>query len=248
LLRHRLDLAHLAWRDWLAAIASGAFLGLHFATWISSLDYTTVAASVVLVSTSPLWVALASRLFLGEPLTRSIVTGLLLALAGGTIIAAGGSACAAGSICDQPLLGDFLALAGAVTVAGYLILGRRLRASLALAPYVFVVYATSAVMLLGITVLGGVSLTGQPTPYPIEALAWIALLAIGPQLIGHSSYNYALKYLPPTYVALVTLGEPIGSSLLAFIWLNEIPAPATWLGGALILVGIVVASRGPGKS
>jgi len=243
LIRHRADLVRLGGRDWLAALASGAFLGLHFATWISSLDYTTIAASVVLVTTAPLWVALASRLFLGEQLGRPVVIGLMLALTGGAIIAADGSGCLAGSACDRPLLGDLLALVGAIAYSGYLLLGRRLRASLSLAPYVFVVYSTGAVVLLVITALSGVSLTGQPAPYPVEALAWIALLAIGPQLIGHSSINYALRYLPPTFIAIVTLGEPIGSSALAFVALHELPAVATWIGGALILIGIVIAGR-----
>jgi len=243
LIRHRADLVRLGRRDWLAALTSGAFLGLHFATWISSLDYTTIAASVVLVTTAPLWVALAARLFLGEQLGRPVVIGLMLALTGGVIIATDGSGCLAGSACDRPLLGDLLALAGAIAYSGYLLLGRRLRASLSLAPYVFVVYTTSAVILLATALLSGLSLTGQPRPYSIAALVWIALLAIGPQLIGHSSINYALRYLPPTFIAIVTLGEPIGSSALAFVVLHELPAVATWIGGALILIGIVIAGR-----
>jgi drug/metabolite transporter (DMT)-like permease len=245
LARHYPELARLTRRDWAAALASGALLGAHFATWISSLDYTTVAASVVLVSTSPLWVALASRLFLGERLSRSVLTGLPLALAGGVIIALDSTGCVEGAACDRPLLGDALALSGAIAIAIYFLIGRRLRRSLSLTPYIFVVYSASAVTLLIVAVLAGVSLTGQPTPYSIEALAWVALLAIGPQLIGHSSLNYALRYLPTTFIAIVTLGEPIGSTLLAFILLGEQPAVATWIGGALILIGIVIASRNP---
>lgn len=244
LIRHRSDLARLTRRDWLAALVAGVFLGLHFATWIASLDYTTVAASIVLVTTSPLWVALASRVFLGERLTRSVLFGLPLALAGGVIIALDGSGCVEGSACNRPLLGDALALAGAIAIAVYFLIGRRLRKSLSLAPYVFVVYSASAGILLIAAVVSGVSPTGQPTPYSIEALGWIVLLAIGPQLIGHSSLNYGLRYLPTTFIAIVTLGEPIGSTILAFILLREMPPPATWIGGALILIGIAVASRG----
>ena len=243
LIRHRSDLAHLSRRDWLAALASGAFLGLHFAAWIASLDYTTVAASIVLVTTSSLWVALAAAAFLREPLTRPVAMGLVLALVGGVIIASDASGCAEGSTCGEPLLGDALALSGAFAIAVYFLIGRRLRRSLSLVPYVFVVYGASAMTLLIAAVLAGVSLTGQTAPYSLGALGWIALLAIGPQLMGHSSLNYALRYLPTTFVAIATLGEPIGSTLLAFIVLREQPSLATWIGGALILTGIAAASQ-----
>ena len=243
LIRHRRDLSRLNRRDWLTALASGIFLGLHFAAWIASLDFTTVAASIVLVTTSPLWVALASALFLRERLSRSVVVGLTLALLGGTLIASDGSGCAEGSVCSQPLLGNALALAGAMAIAIYFLIGRRLRRSLSLAPYIFIVYGASAVTLLVLSLCAGVSLTGWPAPYSMEALGWIMLLAIGPQLMGHSSLNYALRYLPTTFVAIVTLGEPIGSTVLAFIILREQPSFATLIGGTLILTGIAFAAR-----
>ncbi|HJW84161.1 MAG TPA: DMT family transporter, partial [Anaerolineae bacterium] len=246
LMRHRSDLARLSRRAWRAALVSGAFLGLHFAAWIASLDFTTIAASIVLVTTSPLWVALAAAVFLREPLTRPVVIGLALALAGGLIITADASGCVEGSLCNEPLLGDALALAGAIAIAVYFLLGRRLRRSLPLAPYVFLVYSTSAVTLLIAAMVAGLSFTGQPAPYSAGALGWIALLAIGPQLIGHSSLNYALKYLPTPFVAMATLGEPIGSTILAFVVLHEQPSLATWIGGALILAGIAAASHASG--
>ena len=246
LVRHRSDLARLSRRDWSAALVAGVFLGLHFAAWIASLDFTTIAASIVLVTTSPLWVALAAAVFLREPLTRPVVIGLALALAGGLMITGAASECAEGSLCNAPLLGDALALAGAIAIAVYFLIGRRLRRSLPLAPYVFLVYGMSAATLLIAVAVAGLSFTGQPVSYSADALGWIALLAIGPQLIGHSSLNYALKYLPTTFVAVATLGEPIGSTILAFVVLHEQPSLATWIGGALILAGIAAASHASG--
>ncbi|HLF27816.1 MAG TPA: DMT family transporter [Anaerolineae bacterium] len=243
LARHRPDLTRLKRNDWLIALAAGGCLGLHFAAWISSLRYTSVAASVTLVTTAPLWVALASRLFLGERLSRPVLIGLPLALAGGVLIALDGAGCAQGSACAQPLLGNLLALLGAIAYAGYLLLGRRLRASLSLAPYIFIVYSTGALALLAVVALSHTPPNGAP-----EALVWIALLAVGPQLIGHSSVNYALRYLPATLVAIVTLGEPLGASLLAFLLLHELPGAAMWVGGALILIGIASATRQADRS
>jgi drug/metabolite transporter (DMT)-like permease len=135
------------------------------------------------------------------------------------------------------LLGDLLAFAGAVTVAGYLLIGRRLRARLSLVPYIAAVYATAAVVMLAMVLVTRERAVGYgPTTY-----VWFLLLALVPQLMGHSSFNWALAHLPATFVAVATLGEPIGSTILAYIILSETPTPFKVLGAALILVGIVVA-------
>ena len=184
----------------LGAIA-GLFLAVHFATWISSLEYTTVASSVVLVSTGPLWVALVSPFFLREQLRRTALLGLGLAILGGVIIG-GADACRwdAGIRCvglDQflhgrAIWGNFLALMGAWAVSGYLVVGRRLRASVPLVPYILVAYGSAALCLLVAMLVFGQSPFGlKPTTY-----FWILLLAIVPQLIGHSTYNWALGFLP----------------------------------------------------
>ncbi len=230
----REELRSLARRDWLLMLGSGAMLAVHFATWISSLAYTSVAASVVLVSTSPLFVGLGSFLILRERMSRPLVIGLAIATLGSVII--GMDDWGQGT---HRLTGDLLALAGALSVAGYFLIGRRLRARLSLLAYVFPVYSTAAVVLMAVAVLARIPLGGYP---PIHWL-WLLLLALGPQITGHSSLNWALRHLPATYVTLAVLGEPIGSSILAWIILGEVPGIITLLGGALVLTGIAVATR-----
>ena len=138
--------------------------------------------------------------------------------------------------------GNFLALLGAWTVTGYLIIGRKLRTRMTLIPYIFMVYGMAAVVLIVMIFLSG----NSPLGYAPKTYGWIFLLAALPQLIGHSTYNWALKYLPAALVAVITLGEPIGSAVLAFFILNEAPSLATLMGGALILTGIYLASRRTG--
>ena len=147
------------------------------------------------------------------------------------------------------LWGDFLALAGAWFVAGYLLIGRQLRHRMSLLTYIYIVYGMAALMLIGLALLSGASFTQLPNgePYPASVFVWLLLLAILPQLVGHSSYNYALRFLPPTYVAIVALAEPIGASLLALVVLHEVPPPLTIAGAIVILIGIGIASR-PARS
>ena len=135
--------------------------------------------------------------------------------------------------------GNFLALAGAWAVTGYLILGRRLRAKISLIPYIFLVYGISALGLVVVMFLAGQS----PLGYPLQAYVWIFLLALIPQIIGHSTFNWALGYLPAAFVAVTTLGEPVGSAILAFFFLQETPSMVMIAGGVLILFGIYLASR-----
>jgi len=247
LTRHRAELRALTRRELLLALLSGIFLALHFATWITSLEYTTVASSVVLVSTSPLWVAILAPLVLREPLTRPVLIGMLLALTGGVVIALSdacvwqnGLACPslAEFIKGEAFLGNFLALVGAWMVAGYLLIGRRLRAKMSLVPYIFIVYSMSAVVLIVIMFASGET----PLGYPPMTYVWMLLLALVPQLIGHSTYNWALRYMPAALVAVTTLGEPIGSTILAYFILHESPSFLKIFGAVLILGGIYIAS------
>jgi drug/metabolite transporter (DMT)-like permease len=249
LTRYRPELTRLARRDVLLALSSGLFLALHFATWISSLEYTTVASSVVLVSTVPLWVALFAPITIREPITRPVLLGMALALMGGAIVGLSDSCGMQGGrlVCPsldefvrgQAFWGNLLALIGAVTAAGYLIIGRSLRARISLVSYIFLVYGMAAILLLALVAAVGQSLRGYP---PITYL-WFLLLALVPQLIGHSTYNWALEYLSVAYVSIALLGEPIGSVILAYIFLQEMPTPLKIIGAILILVGIYIASK-----
>jgi drug/metabolite transporter (DMT)-like permease len=238
----RLELRALTRRAWPWALLSGFFLALHFAAWISSLKFTTITSSVVLVTTGPIWVALFSWLLWRERLTRTVVIGLIVAVCGGMLV--GLSDSSGLGLGGTQLWGDFLALAGAWFVAGYLLIGRQLRHRLSLLTYVYIVYSSAALWLIALAALAGGSFTHQidGQPYPASAYAALLLLAILPQLVGHSSYNYALRFLPPTYVAIVALAEPIGSSLLAFVLLREVPPPLTIVGAIVILIGIGLAS------
>jgi len=236
LARSRDELRRLAPRDLALAMVSGVFLALHFAFWISSLDYTSVMSSIVFVSTNPLFVALASVLLLRESLRRGTVLGIAVAAIGGALVGLTDLGRAGG----ESLQGDALALAGAVAVSGYLLIGRRLRGRMSLIPYITLVYSTAAIVLLAMAGAMGISLFG----YSPAAYALVILLAAGPQLIGHSSYNWALKYLSATFITVTILAEPIGASLLAIPILAQVPEPIKWVGAALILIGIYFAARG----
>ena len=233
--RHELRL--IAPKDWLLVLASGLLLAVHFGTWITSLAITSVAASVVLVSTTPIFVGFASHLLLRERLSQAMVLALIVATAGSALI--GFSDLGKGS---HRLLGDALALVGAISGAGYFLIGRELRARLSLVAYVFPVYGTAAVVLLACTLVSGL----PAVPSDLRTWGWIALMAVGPQILGHSSLNWALRYLSATYVTVATLGEPIGSTLLAWWVLGETPPALTVVGGGLLLAAIVVASRAEG--
>lgn len=216
-------------------LLAGLFLGAHFATWITSLSYTTVAAGVVLVTTSPLWVALFSWIFLGLAPSFTVLMGALIAILGGALIGfgdlSGGSA---------PLLGDSLALLGAICVSAYLLLGRSAqRRGLSLQAYIGVAYGVAALVLLPLPLLFNFAYIG----YSLETLFWIALLALVPQLVGHTSFNYVVKHLDPTFVATVTLLEPIGASLLALLLFSEVPSLLTLLGGLILLFGVALTTR-----
>jgi len=251
--RYRAEVRALTPRAWALALASGLFLGVHFATWISSLAYTTVASSTVLVSSAPLFVALISAAALREWPARSVVLGLSVALAG--IVAIGAADLCQPHGCPaltdlwqgRAFVGNMLALAGAVALAGYYTLGRALRlgqpgrAPLSLITYIFITYGTACLALMATVLALRVPVTGYGPPVWL----WLALLAIVPQLVGHSSFNWALKFLPATYVSVAALGEPIGSTVLAVFLLGEMPSALKIAGGVLILAGIAVASRGP---
>ncbi|MCX6082970.1 MAG: DMT family transporter [Chloroflexi bacterium] len=245
--RYRTEILALTRRERLLGLLSGFFLALHFATWISSLEYTSVASSVVLVTTTPLWVALLSPIILHEPSGKPVMIGMLLALVGGCIVGLSDTCVWQVNLVCPPIstfihgtafFGDFLALCGALMAAGYIIIGRRLRARMSLVPYIFVVYGMAALVLLIILLFSGELLFDySPTTY-----AWFLLLALIPQLLGHSTFNWALKYLPASLVSVTLLGEPIGSTFLAYIILKESPTFFKIFGAVFILAGIYIAS------
>ena len=232
------EIQTLSTSHWKLALASGVFLALHFATWIVSLQYTSVASSVALVTTNPIWIALFSVLVLREHMPVLRIAAVALALTGSAVIlwADAGDASAAS---PNPSYGNALALIGSFTICGYLLIGRRLRKSMSLLAYIGVVYGCAALCLLAAAVASGAALWGY------SAVAWACLIgmALGPQLAGHSAFNYALKHVTPTTIALAVLGEPVGSALLAWVWFGEAIGPAKLAGMALLLCGIFLAAR-----
>lgn len=221
---------------------SGLLLGLHFATWVASLSYTSVTSSVVLVTTNPIFVGLGSVVFLKEKVSARLWAGTLLAFAG-TVVVAFGSELPVESA-PNPLLGNALALAGAVCMSGYLLLGRRLSGELSTVCYVTSVYTIAA-----LTLWLGVVLTNSPT-HGFEAGQWglLVLLAVVPQSIGHTLLNRSLRILPASMVAVAILAEPVFASLMAIPILNEYPAMAQAAGALLVIFGVGLAVWRPAGS
>jgi drug/metabolite transporter (DMT)-like permease len=215
-------------------ILSGFFLSLHFTFWIGSLKYTSVASSVVLVTTYPIFVGIGSRLFLKERMGLFLIFGIMLSILGSGLISYGDMA-----ISREALMGDGLALLGAITASGYFLVGRKMRKSQDLLSYIFPVYSTAGFLLVIFSLLSQKNFIG----YSWTTYLFLFLLALIPQLIGHTTINWALKYLPASMVAITYLGEPVGSTILAYFILNEALTPWKIFGGILILAGILAALR-----
>ncbi len=218
--------------DWLLGAISGAALALHFAAWITSLSYTSVTSSVVLVSTSPIIVALGAVFILHEPVRSWLYAGLLLAFTGAMIITFDEAGRGSNS-----LLGNTLAAAGALFGGIYFLIGRLLRKRLATLPYVTMCYSAAALFLC----LGTQILAIPLRDYSWQTFGIFLLLALVPQMIGHTSFNWALKHLSAPAVSITLLGEPVGASVLSFLFFHEAPSLQTVLGGGLALAGVAMA-------
>lgn len=215
----------------LALVASGVALALHFATWVTSLSYTSIASSVLLVNTAPLFAVGFSRAFLGEKAPGHILVAIAIALTGAVLIAAGDW-----SESPASLLGSALAVAGAIALALYHVAGRGLRETMPLAAYVFAVWTVAALSLLVFCLAGRVPLLG----YGGRTVLCFVALALLPTLAGHGLVNRSLRALSAPTVGLFLLGEPIGASLLGYVFLGEVPGRTTFLGGALVLAALVL--------
>lgn len=233
-LRRKREPLRMSRQDRLLALASGLFLAGHFWSWIASVQSTTVARSVILVSLQPVLAALLAAFFLKEFPGRRGWWGMGVALLGAGILALGAGGGRAS------LRGDLLALLAALLVAAYYVIGRRLRRDMDLWSYVGVVYGVAAVALVAAALLTGVPLLG----YEGRDWAVFAGLAAGPMMLGHTGVNYALRYLPAHTANLALLGEPVGATLLAWLLpgIREIPDLTTVAGGLLVLAGIGVAT------
>ncbi len=236
LLWYREEFARLSRRDLGFAIVAGIALAVHFAAWFESLNHTSVAASVTLVQTQPIFVALGAGLVLGERVNRETIVGIVVALIGATAMSLGGAGEA--PISDATMYGNALAVLGAVTVAGYVLAGRSIRQRVSLFPYVTVVYAACTLTLALLVGAQGHAYLAYP---PREWLLFLGM-AIGPGIFGHTIVNWALKHLESVVVSVTWLGEPVGSTLLALVLLAEGPDAITVVGGLVVLAGIYVTT------
>lgn len=233
LIRYRGDLSLIVRLHKSPVLLSGVFLGLHFALWITSLYHTSISSSVFLVSTGPIFVAFGSWLFLKEAIGLRTWVATAVSLAGTALLTLMDA-----SYARHTLYGDLLAVGGAATVAAHLLVSRRQRQHLDLIPYITVANTTAALILIAGAYLGGDPLLG----YSTSTYGWIVLLAVGPQLLGHGSFNYAVKRVHPAVITLVLLVEPVASSFLAYIILGESPSEWIYIGGLTILLGVALAA------
>jgi drug/metabolite transporter (DMT)-like permease len=220
-------------------LLAGLFLALHFGAWIASLAYTSVASSVVLVATQPLFSACLSGPVLGEKAPPRLYLGVLLALAGTGVIAGGDLGLSA-----LHLRGDLLALLGAAAAAGYLMVGRRVGHGAGFVPYLTLVTGCSALF------LGVAAWTSGERLLPALRgdLPWYLLMAAGPSVVGHGCFNWAVRRLEVFYVNLAAFGEPILASGYAYLLLGESPRASIWAGSGLVLAGVLVALPRRGRS
>ena len=236
-------------KKWKLIVFSGLLLGVHFAFWISSLKMTSVTSSVVLVTTTPIWVVLFSPILLKEKNNWKTGLGLAIAFIGSIIVifnivcllSSQGVSCSLEKIFSEKniLAGNLFALVAAFAAAGYTMIGRKVRSFMSILPYTLVVYSIAAIELIIFSLIAGEHFGG----YSIQSVFWLILLALIPQIIGHSTLNWTLGFLPASSVSIALLGEPVGSSLLAWVFLAEAPTCLELIGGMIVLLGVLFAIR-----
>ncbi|MCP3740688.1 DMT family transporter [Rossellomorea sp. BNER] len=231
LLKYVHELKLITKSDWLYSIIAGIFLAFHFILWFESLNYTSVASSTVLVTLQPLFAFIGTYLFFKETFSAKAVLSGILAIIGSFVISWGDF-----QVSGQALFGDILALLGCALVTGYLLFGQTVRRRLSLVTYTYLVYAISSIVLLIYVVLKGESLG----PFPVEEWIYFILLAIIPTLLGHTLFNWSLKWLSTSTISMAILFEPIGASLLAYYLLSETITWSQIIGGSIIIFGVSI--------
>ncbi len=230
--RRRDEVRALGRRDIGGLLVAGVFLAAHFAAFVPAVTMTTVAAATVLGNTQPVWAALGARLVFGDRVPPRVLAGIAVALVGAALISGGDFGTS-----RRAFLGDVFAVVGAIAVAGYFLAGKALRSRLSVVVYAAFVYAVCAMVLLVVVVATATPLFG----FDAETWLWLGLMALGPQIIGHTTFNYLLQDLDATSVGIAVMAEPVGASLLAFALFGEVPTALAVLGGVVIVGGIIVA-------
>lgn len=234
----RRELAAFTRRDLLLLVLGGLCLAVHFGAWITSLKYIPIATSVVLVNSHPLFVVIASYLFLGEKPTARSLSGTLVGLMGMLVISRDALMTTQPGESEHALLGDALAIAGALAVVGYFIVGRKARARMSLLGYATPLYGVCSVFLL----LWALLARSPLAPYSPRVWIYLVALAVVPTILGHTVFNWALRHVRPSTISLAFLGEPVVAGLLAFAVFGQRPRAATFIGGALILAGVYLTT------
>ncbi|HZS46035.1 MAG TPA: DMT family transporter [Blastocatellia bacterium] len=237
---HRKELTVLSGKDWALLTLSGLCLAVHFGAWTFSIKYISIARSVVIVDSQPIFTVIAAWFLLGERVSRRGIAGVLLAMVGIVFITIFGEdqLVVAQRASHSARLGDLLALIGAISITGYVLIGRKLRAKISLLAYVAPLYLISAVLLFAAAAASGNRLIG----YSISDYGYFIALAVVPTIFGHTVFNWALKEVSAAVVSVSFLGEPIGATILAFIFFSQIPTRYTVVGGVMILLGIYLTS------
>ena len=238
LVRARGEMAQMTPHEWSLVAASGVLLGLHFAAWISSVQLTTIASASVLVTMSPLWLGVLGLVGVGERPRRRTLFAIAGGTAGAVLIGVGGHS---GSVPPNAALGNALALGAAALIALYYLAGRSVRQGASFLATFAPVNAIAAA-----TAFAVLAATGAPLGLPPSALAWCLVMAVGPGLIGHGSFAYALGYLPAALLSVLSLAEPVVASAIAAALFGETPGAVAALGMAAVLVSIGVAVGGRG--
>ncbi|WP_174734574.1 DMT family transporter [Mesobacillus harenae] len=231
LVKYTPELRLITRRDWLFSIIAGVFLAFHFILWFESLNYTSVASSTVLVTLQPLFAFAGTYLFFKEKLTKKALVSGGIAIGGSVIISWGDF-----KISGIALFGDFLALAACALVTAYLLFGQTVRQRISLVTYTFVVYSIST-----ITLFFYVLAVQEPfISYPTADWVYFFLLALVPTLLGHTLFNWSLKWLSTSTISMAILFEPIGAAFLAYYLLNEHLVWTQILGGSVVIAGITI--------
>ena len=225
------ELKKLSKRDWIFTSIAGIFLAFHFILWFESLNYTSVASSTVLVTLQPLFAFAGTYFFFKERISIKTLIAGGIAIAGSVLIGYGDF-----KVSGSALYGDILALIACALITAYLLFGQDVRKRLSLMTYTFVVYSVSSITLFFYIIIKGESFG----PYPALEWMWFLLLAIIPNLFGHTLFNWAVKWVSTNVISIAILFEPVGAAILAYFILGELLTTSQIIGGTVVLTGIIL--------
>lgn len=231
LLKYRRELLKLGKKDWVFSTIAGVFLAFHFILWFESLNYTSVASSTVLVTLQPIFAFVGTYFFFKEKLSFKIILSALVAIAGSMIISWGDF-----KLSGTAFYGDILALIACALITTYLLFGQDVRKRLSLITYTFVVYTISTITLFFYVLIKGESFG----PYPESDWFWFIMLALIPNLLGHTLFNWAIKWVSTNVISIAILFEPVGAAILAFYVFQETLTTTQIIGGLIVIAGILL--------